>query len=244
MTAPRYVQMASTLRAAIRRGTFPIGSYLPTEHELCAQHSVSRHTAREALRVLLDEGLIERRRGAGTIVTQPPATPAFSQPLDGVEDLLQYAQDARLSVLETGPLDTDSPLRIGLRLPGDAAFTLVSGIRIASGQPPLALTHIAVRADLVPPRPTLDTLDGAITEWITKTHGVAFEGIQQEISADLVDDRTAEAIKASPGAPALRTRRWYMVENDQIAVASDTIHAADRFIYRMTLKRLAGTKAS
>ncbi|MFN7236834.1 MAG: GntR family transcriptional regulator, partial [Brevundimonas sp.] len=66
MASPRYRQLAETLRAAIARGDFPVGSQLPPELELAQTHGVSRHTARDAIRLLSEAGLIARRRGAGT----------------------------------------------------------------------------------------------------------------------------------------------------------------------------------
>ncbi len=59
------------LLAKIRSGTCPAGSKLPSEYELCSTYSISRITVRRALRELELEGLISRRRGAGTEVTRP-----------------------------------------------------------------------------------------------------------------------------------------------------------------------------
>ena len=234
---PRYVQLAAKLRGAIRRGAYPVGSYLPTEHDLCARHSVSRHTAREALRLLLEEGLIERRRGAGTVVIEPAAAPTFSQPLGSVEDLLQYANDARLQVSAVATLKERDPLRGALRLPAEEPYVTISGLRALANTPPVASTRIVVRREFAPSAQVLAGLKGALTEWIAATHGVVFSGIQQEISASLLDEATAHALGADTGAAALCTRRWYMLDEAKIALASDTIHPADRFVYQMNVSR-------
>ena len=54
--APRYMQISREFTRGIADGTYPIGSRLPTEAELCAQFGISRFTAREAIRVLLSAG--------------------------------------------------------------------------------------------------------------------------------------------------------------------------------------------
>ena len=59
---PLYRHLAEALRTAIAEGVYQTGDLLPTELELCATHQVSRHTARDALRLLKDEGLIARKR--------------------------------------------------------------------------------------------------------------------------------------------------------------------------------------
>lgn len=49
---------------------------LPTEAALCERFQVSRQTVRQALLILEEEGLIERRQGSGAYITQRVLTPA------------------------------------------------------------------------------------------------------------------------------------------------------------------------
>lgn len=72
---PLYQQIARDLRARIASREFAAGTYLPTEEKLCAHYQVSRFTIREALRQLQAEGLIARRRGAGTLIRHEDARP-------------------------------------------------------------------------------------------------------------------------------------------------------------------------
>jgi len=60
--------MADKLRTEIAEGTYPIGSKIPSENELYRAFSVSRHTVRQAIGVLENEGLLTRVRGSGTYV--------------------------------------------------------------------------------------------------------------------------------------------------------------------------------
>ena len=62
---PLYRQISDTLLVGIREGKFPVGSFLPGELELIDRFDASRHTIREALRVLEDMGLVKRQRGRG-----------------------------------------------------------------------------------------------------------------------------------------------------------------------------------
>lgn len=59
-------------REIASRGLKP-GDKLPPERELAAQLSVSRVTVRTALQELESKHLVERTRGRGTVVSQPPA---------------------------------------------------------------------------------------------------------------------------------------------------------------------------
>lgn len=68
--APKYAQITSAIRQAIADGRWKPGDQLPTESELLEQHHVSRITIIHALRLLEVEGLIMRRQGKGSFVTE------------------------------------------------------------------------------------------------------------------------------------------------------------------------------
>jgi GntR family transcriptional regulator of arabinose operon len=72
---PLYLQIASYLRSRIIDGTFAPSAALPSEADLTALLNVSRPTVRQALRVLMEEGLIERVPGRGTFVSGGISTP-------------------------------------------------------------------------------------------------------------------------------------------------------------------------
>jgi GntR family transcriptional regulator/GntR family frlABCD operon transcriptional regulator len=56
------------LRRQILDETYAEGSLLPSENELCARHGVTRPTIRHALDALVNDGLIVKRKGKGSIV--------------------------------------------------------------------------------------------------------------------------------------------------------------------------------
>ncbi|MDO7840774.1 FadR/GntR family transcriptional regulator [Sphingomonas immobilis] len=63
--ASKAERLADALRGDIATGRLPRGSSLPSEVEIMAQHSVSRPSYREAIRLLEAEGLVEVKRGVG-----------------------------------------------------------------------------------------------------------------------------------------------------------------------------------
>lgn len=70
---PLYHQLAEELLAQIRGGGYGAGQKLPSEHELAERYGVGRPTVRQATDVLVQRGLLTRRRGSGTYVRQVPA---------------------------------------------------------------------------------------------------------------------------------------------------------------------------
>jgi len=65
---PKYQRIADSLREAIRSGEYGPGDRLPGENDLMSTYGVARMTARQALSVLRDEGVVEARKGAGVFV--------------------------------------------------------------------------------------------------------------------------------------------------------------------------------
>lgn len=92
-------QIAGQIRAAIANGSLGPGDRLPPARELAAGLEVNINTLLRALQTLRDEGLLDMRRGRGTLVTgKAPSKARF------VELAEQLVQEARLSGLSRGQI--------------------------------------------------------------------------------------------------------------------------------------------
>lgn len=63
---PLYRNLANKIRKDIASGKIAPGSKLPSENELANKYGMSRLTARQAVTVLVNEGLVERHHGKGS----------------------------------------------------------------------------------------------------------------------------------------------------------------------------------
>jgi GntR family transcriptional regulator len=75
MAVPAYVLIAADLRAKIKAGKMRPGTQLPPEKNLQDEYeklpgTVSRNTVRDAIEVLVRDGLLEKRRGQGTFIVE------------------------------------------------------------------------------------------------------------------------------------------------------------------------------
>ncbi len=69
---PLYQQLAELLSREIASGAVEPGGRLPSEPELARRHRIGRPTVRQATELLVQRGLVERRRGSGTFVKSAP----------------------------------------------------------------------------------------------------------------------------------------------------------------------------
>ena len=67
---PAYIRIHDKIKEDVDDGTWKIGQRLPSERDLCETFDVSRMTVRQAITLLVDEGILERKPGSGTFVAR------------------------------------------------------------------------------------------------------------------------------------------------------------------------------
>lgn len=65
---PAYIKIHDAIKEQIDQRIWKIGDRLPSERDLADEFAVSRMTLRQAITLLVDEGILERRIGSGTYV--------------------------------------------------------------------------------------------------------------------------------------------------------------------------------
>ena len=66
---PAYMKIHDQIKKDIDEGSWKIGERLPSERDLAEEFEVSRMTLRQAISLLVEEGVLERRVGSGTFVS-------------------------------------------------------------------------------------------------------------------------------------------------------------------------------
>ena len=84
-----YETIRKDLLSKILDGTYPEGQAIPSELELAQMYGVSRPTVRQALKLLSDEGYLEKRRRRGTVVTRPKVDQSFTMTISSFEDAMR-----------------------------------------------------------------------------------------------------------------------------------------------------------
>lgn len=70
---PKYQAIADELRIHITAGKYAGQASLPTEYAIAEEYRVSRQTVRQALAILVNDGLIEKRQGSGSKIIRRDA---------------------------------------------------------------------------------------------------------------------------------------------------------------------------
>lgn len=231
--------LAGRLIQEIHQGRYPPGSMLPSEAELARQHGLARGTVRVALAALEKEGLVDRRRGSGTRVLGGPVPPGFGQSVAGVEELIQYARDTRRVVSAVDEIVADRTLSGSLGLDAGSRWARICNTRIDPTRPasPICAGETYLRIELIAATALLDQETVALCDLVARTSGVRTAEIEQELQACFVPPELADTLNAAAGSPALRILRRYYDAAGWLFEVSVSLHPADRFSYRMRLRR-------
>jgi len=236
--APRYLQIAGDLRRAIADGRYPIGAQLPTEHELCEQLGVSRFTIREAIRVLSTAGLLRRKPRAGTIVAALPDDTRYTHGIASLRDLFQYAQTTDFHYVYVGRVAlAKTQARAMLATPGEEWIYAVAIRRDKAGGKPFCVTRLFLNPALEGIEQTLRRSHGPVYAIIERDFDLRIERVEQAICGVLLDAHDAANLDVPAGSPGLAIRRSYFDQTGRLVELADNVHPADRFTYRMELRR-------
>lgn len=235
----RYLQVARILRKEIVDGVYPVGSQLPTEHELSERFSVSRYTIREALRRLREDNLISSRPRAGTMVVPRPSSHAYAQDVMSINDLLAFATGAKFAIESVAMVTIDDELADRTGLTVDEQWLAVLGYRQADGSDtPVCRTEYYINRAFAAVGRLLQRHSGPIFPLIEDLFGVSIIEVHQEISAVPVGPELAAALKVDPGGAALQMRRTYRTSDGEIAQVTINTHPSSRYRHSMTMRRV------
>ena len=235
----RYLQVARTLRKEIVDGVYPVGSQLPTEHELCERFAVSRYTVREALRRLRDDNLVSSRPRAGTMVVPRVASNSYAQDVMSINDLLAFASGARFDIES----NSDDHRRRRTRRAHRASRGRRSGWPCAATARPttpstrICRTEYYINRAFAAVGRLLQRHTGPIFPLIEDLFGVSVVEVHQEIARRAASRRTRRAPQGRRGhAPPSRCTARTRPPTARSPRSRSTPTRASRFRHSMTMR--------
>ena len=235
---PRYRAIADALINDIVGKKHPIGSALPAEAELCQRLQASRHTVREALRILEESGLISRRQGSGSEVIADTPPVRYRQTVDSIEDLLQYGNASRLQLISTREVAADAAMAALLGCAAGAQIIELQAVRSERHElrRPFALSHIFFAPQPARRRDKLLRPDTALAVMLQSLDARTLGRIEQTFEAVALDVTAAGLLQTRKGAPSIRAHRAYFDRQGALIMVAISWHRADLFRYSTVLR--------
>ena len=228
---PLYRQLARILQERIEDGTYRPQSRIPSEPELSKRFSIGRPTVRQAVEVLVRQGLVTRRRGAGTFVRQrrpivnlfsmAGTSAAFAQ--SGIEVTTRLLGDPRVQPVDP---DADNPL---------AGRNCCYLKRISMvGEEPLLLEEIFLDSVFFRGICELNLAGASLARLVERHYFMQPTGGRQSFQVKYPHAALSSHLKVTATTPVLTVRRYLDFGDVKSAVYSLLYCRTDQFDFLQT----------
>lgn len=228
---PLYFQVAEQLERAINEGTLAAGERINNEVDLAQTLGLSRPTLRQAIQMLVDKGMVVRKRGVGTqVVGSQIRRPVELSSLH--DDLVRSGQQPHTRVLGCEIVEAHDDVARELALPAGTPVWSLERLR-GVGDEPLALMRNYLPADVVDLGVADLELQG-LYEGLRRT-GVLLRVAHQRIGARRADSREARLLGERRGAPLLTMQRVAYDDVGRAVEYGDHVYRPERYSFELTL---------
>jgi GntR family transcriptional regulator len=227
---PKHAQLRSILLERVESTLAPHAA-IPPERKLMAKYGVSRSTVREAIRQLVEEGVLYRIQGKGTFVT--------GERVQSDLHLASFTEDMRrrglvpatvvmASALIAAPLE----VRAALGLKVGAQVQQVDRLRLAGGIP-MAFERGYYSSALLPDFDSQDLTRSLYSTFATE-YGLRIDHAEQTAWAETADAVLAGPLGIDVGVPLMVFRRISSAGSTPVEYVTSW-YRGDRYQIHMTL---------
>jgi len=188
----------------IRSGAWSPGRKVPSELELMARFGCSRMTVNKAMSALADEGLIVRRRRAGSFVARPRVHSTVLDIPDIQAEIVARGEAYRFDLLDRRRRKARAGDADEIALAAGGEMLALRGLHIA-GDRPFALEDRLISLAAVPEAAELDFAEESPGAWLL--HHVPWTEAENRISAVGAEAAVAELLVLDAGAALLAVER-------------------------------------
>ena len=201
---PAYKRIQSAIRDRIAAASLKPGDAVASERELAKTHKVSLMTARHALAGLEQEGIVERRLGAGTFVAVPKIH--FNKLMSYTEQMSSRGLAPRSRVLVAKVIEGDAEVAARLGLPAASQLLRIQRLRL-TGEDPFALETCYLDAADFPNLASAPLGRSSLFAILEHEYATKLAYADEEVDATSADTDIAELLGVPRGASVLRIRQ-------------------------------------
>lgn len=221
---PLYLQLQKVLRDAIDGHLVKADEAIPTERDLAERFEVSRITVRKAIDGLVEDGMVSRRRGAGTFVIAPRVEKSFSKLSSFTEDMISRGRRPHSEWVSrsVGAVTPEEALSLGLS-PGSMIYRF-NRVRYAD-QVSMALEQSTIPAYCLP---SPEAVEFSLYEALSKAGHLPVRALQR-LRAVAFTAEQAEALGVEAGAPGLFIERRAFLADGRTAEFTQSFYRGDAY---------------
>jgi len=203
---PLYYQLYQILLKQIRNGSLRPDDMLPTETELVENHNLSRSTVRQALDLLVNDGLIYRKQGQGTFVARLTIEQNLSRIISFWEDMHQRGLNPATKVLSSELVPAPDDVAEALNIePGEELANIVR-LRLADNEP-MSVEHSFLVHKYCPSVIQEDYANNSLRQMLAEKYDIRLVYAKQKIRAISASRLLAKELLIESNDPLLYVER-------------------------------------
>jgi len=204
-----------------------VGDPIPPERRLAGELGVSRLTLRAALDELAREGLIVRRRGSGSFVSEPKIAQQIGL-TSFTEDMRRRSMTPGTRLVEMETIHAGARLGRALHVsPGDQVVRVLR-LRLADGEP-MAVEDLYVTASLIPGLTRADLENASFYALLRERYGITVARGIQVIEPTVTSQQEASLLGVPLHSPALMFERTTQSDDGRIVEFVRSVYRGDRY---------------
>lgn len=224
-----YKEVKSDILTKITKGEWGPGDLVPNEVDLAVTYGCARATVNRAMRELADDGIIERRRKAGTRVRMSPVRQArFNIPVVR-DEITEKGATYRYSLVNRSVEVAPDWLRARLQLPDQGRALHLVCMHYADGVP-YEHEDRWINLSALPSAEDADFSENRPTEWLVAE--IPFSEVEINLSAGLADQKLSDYLACAVGDPVFAVERSTWWEGDAVTY----VRLSYRPGYRLTTR--------
>jgi GntR family transcriptional regulator len=222
---PAYKKIQAAILKRIESGTLRVGDPVESERELAKIHGVSLMTARHALVSLEREGMVERKRGAGTFVAPPKIH--FNKLMSYTEQMSGRGLSVSSKVLSFSVTNGADDLAARLGLPAGSKLIKLERLRLG-GKEPFALETCYFSADEFQGLTQASVVRGSLFSILKYDYGLEISHADEEVDATIANPHTARLLGIPQDQPVLRMRQVIYSTTGKASIYVLGLYRSDR----------------
>jgi GntR family transcriptional regulator len=231
---PLHAQIESELRKMMKLPKFQNGELFPDELTLANHFGVSRGTVRVSLARLVDQGLLERKRGIGTRVLPAPAESSISEWRSFSQEMASRNITVECFFQDVRRFAATAAVARALQIAEGTEVLRLDRVRGWESQPVVhsrswfhPRLQLAESADFS--RPLYDL--------IQEVTGAVVESAREELSAVCAPAAMARRLKVKEGEPLLKRCHTVYDKGKRPVEFAEVHYISARFTLTLDLKR-------
>lgn len=234
----KYLEIYRDIKDRIVQGEFKANEQLPFEKDLCIAYDVSKMTIKRSLDLLVDEGLIIKRRGSGTFVKDLSNNEILRMGVSNqLKGLSKFSDQKKVTskILNFDVIRAEESIADKLNIPPNSFIYDLYRVRYVEGKPTV-IEKTFMPITLIPGL-TEEHAHGSVYEYIEKDLDLTIQSAHRKFTVRKATSEEIHYLNLNEGDPVAVAEQTVYLDNGKAMEYSFSIHRYDEFSAEIIITR-------